>query len=156
MKVLLVIIFYGLAYYVFESLFNFITIDLKLPKNKKNWKQKLRLKTIEPCSFWMIPNGSIIGVIFYFMFEISIINMNYLWCAILVCLCGGIVITLVELGSGMLLNVLLKLNLWNYDSKIKLFGKVIPINFKGQIDLWHSLGWCAMTYLFWVINHILK
>ncbi len=145
MKILLVFVFYGLVYYVFENLFNFLTIDL-LDKNK-TWGEKLKLKSSISCSFWMIPIGALIGLILYLYFLIPF-NMSNIFFFILAGLFGGMLITSIELGSGILLNRILKLNLWDY-SKSK-------INYLGQIELFHSLGWIGITYLFYFINLLFK
>jgi len=145
MKILLIIIFYGLFYHFFENLFNFISMDLF--NKKKTWQEKLKLRVSIASSFWMIPNGSICGLLLYFLFLIPF-NMNNIFVLLSVCLIGGIIITSVELLSGLFLNVKLKLNLWDY-SKSK-------INYKGQIDLYHSLAWCGLTYLFYIVNFLFK
>lgn len=154
MKILLVIIFYGLFYNVFEDIFNYISIDLF--DKKKTWKEKLRLKPSCPSSLWMIPNGSICGLLLYLIFLIPFNMLNIIH-ILIVCALGMIIITGVELGSGILLNIKLKLSLWDYSkSKIKIFGKVIPLHYKGQIDIYHSLGWFGLTYLFYIINQLFR
>lgn len=153
-KILLVILFYGFGYYLFEAIFNFLTIDL-FNKNK-TWKEKLRLKTDNAPSFWMITDGSVCGLLLYLLFLIPF-TMNNVFVFISVCLLGGLIITGVELGSGMLFNVLWKLNLWDYsNSKIKIFGKEILLNFKGQIDVYHSLAWCLITILMYLTTLLFK
>ena len=62
------------------------------------------------------------------------------------CLIGMIIADLFELGYGMLFNKVLNIKIWDYsDSKIKIFGKVIPANLFGQIDLYHSILWFVLT-----------
>jgi uncharacterized membrane protein len=58
---------------------------------------------------------------------------------------GMILITSLELLGGYLLNIKLKLKIWKYDSKIKLFDKIIPLNILGQIDIYHSIAWFFIT-----------
>jgi hypothetical protein len=65
-----------------------------------------------------------------------------------------IIITGLELVSGLLLNVRLKLDLWNYDTKIAIFGKNYKVNFKKQIDIYHSVGWYFIAYPFLIIDRV--
>lgn len=64
-------------------------------------------------------------------------------------LIGAALITLVELISGIILNVWLKFNIWNYSSS--------RFNLLGQIDYIHSICWILLTpTIFWlddVIRH---
>jgi hypothetical protein len=154
MKIVLVYVVYGLMYYVFEAMFNFITIDVI--NSKKTWKEKMRLITSVAPSFWMIPVGSIVGLLLYLFFLIPF-DMTKIYILLPVCLLGGIMITAAELGSGVLLNIKLKLKLWDYSaSKIVIGGKTIPLNYLGQIDIYRSLGWCALTWLIYYINFLFK
>lgn len=50
---------------------------------------------------------------------------------------GSVISTGFELGFGYLYNIKLKLNIWDYSGS--------PLNFKGQIDIYHSLIWAALT-----------
>jgi len=134
---------YGLAYYVFENVFNFIAYDLF--DKKKTWKEKLRLKSSITASFWMIPVGSSIGLIMHLFFMIPF-NYTNIFILLLVGIIGCVVITGHELGAGILLNIKLKLNLWHYDTKL---------NYKNQIDIFHSIGWFFITYLLLFIDKIL-
>lgn len=153
MKIILIFLFFGLLYYVFESMFNFIYEDLF--NSKETWKEKLRLKTTNSPSFWMIPVASILGVILHLIFLIPI-DFHNIFILIPACILGGAIITSAELASGYLLNIKLKLNLWNYDTKITLFGKVIPLNCLGQIDVIRSIAWVGITFLFWIFNFLFK
>ena len=56
---------------------------------------------------------------------------------------GGSVITSLEFLSGLILNVWLGLDIWDYSSA--------KLNIMGQIDLWHSFCWILVTpTAFWV------
>lgn len=86
----------------------------------------------------MLPFGGIVGII---TFAIYYLLHKYLPFVVLM-LFGCIIITGLELLGGYLLNIKLKLNIWDYsNSKIKN----IPLNFLGQIDLYHSIGWFFIT-----------
>lgn len=52
-------------------------------------------------------------------------------------LIGGMTITLLELISGLIINVLLDWNVWDYSRRF--------LNFMGQICLRHTLYWCLPT-----------
>lgn len=64
---------------------------------------------------------------------------------------GAGLITLIELVSGIVLNIWLKFNIWDYSSS--------KFNFLGQIDYIHSTCWLLLTpIIFWltdVIRHYL-
>jgi uncharacterized membrane protein len=62
---------------------------------------------------------------------------------------GAIVCSLVELGYGLLLNKMLKLNLWHYETKI---GK-IQLNIMGQVDIIHFILWGFISIpVYWLSN----
>lgn len=53
------------------------------------------------------------------------------------CLVGGLVITAIEFVAGAIVNVHLKLNVWDYSK--------MPLNLYGQVCLPFSLLWCLLT-----------
>ena len=53
------------------------------------------------------------------------------------CLVGGLVITAIEFVAGAIVNVHLKLNVWDYSK--------MPLNLDGQVCLPFSLLWCLLT-----------
>ncbi|OCN00343.1 hypothetical protein A7X67_09830 [Clostridium sp. W14A] len=53
------------------------------------------------------------------------------------CAAGSAIITTVEFATGVLVNLVLKMNVWDYSQ--------LPMNFMGQICLPFSLLWCALT-----------
>lgn len=61
---------------------------------------------------------------------------------------GGFIITLIELLSGLILNKLLKLNIWDYS--------MFKFNFLGQIELFHSIGWVGLSLIVYILSNILK
>ncbi len=55
-------------------------------------------------------------------------------------LAGSGFITFIELIFGILFNIILKQNVWNYSSR--------PFNFKGQICLLYSFYWMILSIIF--------
>ena len=53
------------------------------------------------------------------------------------CLLGGLVLTAIEFVAGAIVNVRLKLNVWDYSK--------MPLNLYGQVCLPFSLLWCLLT-----------
>jgi hypothetical protein len=53
------------------------------------------------------------------------------------CFAGSGIITSVEFATGILVNILLKLDIWDYSD--------LPMNFMGQICVPFSLLWCLLT-----------
>ena len=53
------------------------------------------------------------------------------------CLVGGLMITAIEFVAGAIVNVHLKLNVWDYSK--------MPLNLYGQVCLPFSLLWCLLT-----------
>ena len=53
------------------------------------------------------------------------------------CLVGGLVITAIEFVAGAIVNVRLKLNVWDYSK--------MPLNLYGQVCVPFSLLWCLLT-----------
>ena len=55
------------------------------------------------------------------------------------CICGGLLITVLELISGTILNIWLDLHIWDYSN---MWG-----NFCGQICPLFSLIWCLLSFI---------
>lgn len=53
------------------------------------------------------------------------------------CFAGSGVITAVEFGTGVIVNLILKLNVWDYSQ--------MPMNILGQVCMPFSILWCLMT-----------
>ena len=165
----------GLFYFFFESFVNWIMY-------RKHWAKKLgkgEWSGFSTSSIWMFPVAGILGIsttvihqIVYIRDYVPMLGLMFIGC---------VVITLIEFCSGMILNKALKLDIWDYTKfklplkkqiinffiKIRNFfcrknkkdlvveDKKIPINVKGQICLWHSLGWLALSpFMFWLENII--
>lgn len=65
--------------------------------------------------------------------EIISWNMGLIW----QCLIGGGIITALEMIFGIVLNIYLKLNIWDYSS--------LPLNFMGQVCIPFSMIWCGLS-----------
>jgi uncharacterized membrane protein len=137
-----------MIYFIFESIFNRVTLGNIIEK---------RLRKKDGCFFgfaslWSLGMGGLSAVILNLFYMIPF-KLHIL----LLMLIGGIVITVVELGFGMLLNILLKLDIWDYsNSTIHINGYDIPLHFKGQVDIYHSLIWIGMSYLIIKFINILQ
>ena len=53
---------------------------------------------------------------------------------------GSIFVTFIELVFGIIFNIILKKNVWDYSK--------LPFNFKGQICLLYSIFWVALSLVF--------
>ena len=53
------------------------------------------------------------------------------------CLAGSGIITTVEFCTGLIVNILLKMDVWDYSA--------LPVNIMGQICLRFSVIWCFLT-----------
>lgn len=101
------------------------------------WSFSLAGKT----SLWMTLVGGFLGVVLgYFNERGSHVRSKPI---LIQCLLGGLYITVLEFLSGLLLNVALGFNLWDYSH--------IPGNILGQVNPMHSFFWVAITPLaFWL------
>ena len=85
--------------------------------------------------------GGIVLVIFNFILRFE--NIGFL----MRCLIGATVITAVEFGFGMVVNVWLGWNVWDYSDK--------PLNLFGQICPTFSLGWLFISIpAFWLCEKV--
>lgn len=62
-------------------------------------------------------------------------------------LCGAAIVSAVELTFGLVLNVWLGLNVWDYSA--------LPLNFMGQICLRFTLVWGLAGVLLWWVARLL-
>lgn len=131
------------CYYItFEVIFNAIMRLLgfydMLKEDKSVSKWDLKGNT----SVWMGFIGAIAGQGFFAFYQIKCFQEFWFIPVFMVisCLC----ITITELLSGLLLNIKLKFDLWNYSNE--------PFNFKGQISLFRSIGWFLLGLIVWFIN----
>ena len=64
------------------------------------------------------------------------------------CVLGAVIITIIELLTGLFLNVYLGLNMWDYSNQ--------PFNFMGQICPQFCIIWCVLSILVIRIDDWLK
>lgn len=123
----------GITGFIFEWIFRIMYENISLTEKFKKLKM-----------LFMIPVYSVGCLLIKGLYLIPFMqDIKFL---ALLMLFGGILATATEYGFGYLFNIKLKLDLWDYSwNKIKLFGKTIPLNFKGQIDLQHFFLWCGLT-----------
>lgn len=154
-ELLYVYLIFGFGYIGFETLFNCIEefIGYKKPLKEKI-KSLVRLKPDNAPSLWMFFVSGIAGVLIHLWLMLPINNSN-IFILLLTCLVGSVIITGLELMSGYVLNVKLLMNLWSYTSKIKLFGKVIKLNYMSQICVYRSIAWFFLTIPIIFINKVL-
>ena len=93
------------------------------------------------------------GLLLFWITYIPIFKMlDFL---LLFMLLGSVICSVVELGFGILFNIKLKLNLWNYETKIKIGNKVIKLNILGQVDIIHFVLWGFISIpVYWLSNLI--
>lgn len=85
--------------------------------------------------------GGLCAMLLYLIFS----NFHVpVWAAYL---CGAAVISAVELAFGLVVNVKLKLNVWDYAA--------VPYNFMGQICLRFSLIWGLFGIFVWGITKLI-
>jgi uncharacterized membrane protein len=135
MKTLLLLLCaFGLIGFVCEWVFRGVTNKSLSIKEKL---QELKLLLMVPCY-------SIACVMIGLIYKIPFMqNIKFLP---LLMLMGGIIATASEFGYGILVNKVLKLNIWDYSHmKIKLFGRVIPLHIMGQIEIFHIILWLLLT-----------
>lgn len=138
--IILLFFVFGILGYLLEGIFNRLTIKINLEALLGKPKKSFFCFS----SPYMIPVFGVGAVLINLIYKIPFLQK--LSTAPILMLVGGIVMTLVELSFGILLNKKLKLNIWDYsNSKIKLFGKEIPLNYMGQIDVLHGFLWCLLT-----------
>lgn len=137
MPYLVIFVQFGIVYYVFESIFNafmymhYISVQL----------EEKRKALFGFCSIWMILVGGILGVSADMIYQIPFVNQHFPMLAITAL--GALLITIVEFLFGLLFNVALKLDIWSY--------RAYKYNILGQIELYHSLGWIALSpMVFWI------
>lgn len=68
-----------------------------------------------------------------------------LWLQMLICSAG---ITAIEYISGIIINIIFKLNVWDYSN--------LPLNIMGQVCLWFSLLWFFLSALAIILDDWLR
>jgi uncharacterized membrane protein len=96
-------------------------------------------------SLWMGLVGAKVGLMIDAFYHIPMFNRMPM---LFLILSSGAIITAIELGCGYILNIKIKCKIWDYSNSY--IGKV-PVHFLGQIDIWHSLGWVAISpIVYWL------
>ena len=113
---------YGLIYFIIETIY-------KYPR---------------PSHWTMFVLGGILGII------IGMLNEDLSWETPiwLQSVVGGCIVTIFELFFGLILNVWLGLNIWDYSD--------LPCNFMGQICLQFTLIWCVLSIVCIVLDDWLR
>lgn len=116
LKVLTIWLILGAIYYIIEGLYH-------LPSGGY-------------ANILMLPIGGLCGLCVGSINQVkAFYNMKIVW----QCLIGTVLTTLIEFISGMILNVALGLNIWDYSNLL--------FNVKGQISLIFSLIWFLLMPL---------
>lgn len=142
MKLLILKFFaFGVLGYLLEGIFNRITMGSIVEKALKK-PVKAFFTYSSP---YMIIIFGISAVLISLVCKIHF--MQKLAFLPILCAIGMIIIDSLELGGGLILNKVLKLNIWDYSNS--------KFNLLGQIDLIHSLGWLAITIPIYFTDRIL-
>lgn len=91
-------------------------------------------------SVWMFALGGILGLALGLINEIKMLRKIPYYITVLL---SGLVITIIELIFGLILNVWLGLNIWEYNDH--------PFNLYGQITLFFIIMWIFLApFAFWL------
>ena len=141
---LLVILFSYICYYIaFEVLFNAIARLFNWYNTIEGSRSKWTLEG--SASLYVGLMGGLTGFGLYGLFNIPVFmkpSTIFIYAII-----SGLLITINELFFGWLLNLKLKLNLWDYSNE--------PLNVKGQISLFRFLAWCLLGLFIYFLNKAL-
>ena len=94
------------------------------------------LSLIGYTSLWMMLVGGLAGI---FIGQLNEKPGFSDWKIIWMCLSGAFIVLLLEFSFGIIFNICLKLNLWDYSN--------IPLNIMGQVCLPFGLAWFFLTPL---------
>lgn len=89
--------------------------------------------------------GGICFVLIGLINETSFEYKDSIWVQALV---GSFLITVMELGCGVVVNLMLNMNVWDYSD--------LPFNFMGQIAVMPSFGWFLLSVAIIFIDDFLK
>jgi uncharacterized membrane protein len=93
-------------------------------------------------SLWMFLVGGLSALL------VGLINENFKMPLPLECLLGGLIITLIELISGLVLNKWLGFYLWDYTD--------MPLNIEGQVSLLFSAFWIMLVPCIHFLDDLLR
>lgn len=92
-------------------------------------------------SLWMFPIGGLSGLL------IGLLNEKVKEHMALMSLIGSLIIFGIEFSSGVLFNILLNMNIWDYSK--------LPLNVLGQISLVYFLPWFFISpFAMWIDDAI--
>lgn len=135
-KIITLFVIMGLLYLDMEVAFR--AINCKLVGVLPNIKP---LSLAGWTSLWMLIVGGLSGVALGLLNEINFIRKNFN--VFFQVLLGTVIVLLFELTSGIIFNLKLKLNIWDYSD--------LPYNFLGQISLLHAFFWFFLCpFVFWI------
>lgn len=82
--------------------------------------------------------------------SIGLINEIFEWNTplLLQCVIGGEIITIYELIAGIILNIWLRMGIWDYSR--------MPFNILGQISLPFTLAWCGLSLIGIILDDYLR
>lgn len=145
MKTLLVtVVFFGLLGFIFDYSIRKFHGGKTLLEKITGLKQLLNIV--------VYGSGGVFMYLIHLIPLFNNINFIYLYCFI-----GSIICSIVEFGYGYLLNIVLKLNIWDYSgSAIKIFGRTIPLNIMGQVDIYHFFAWGLLSIPVYNLNTIIE
>lgn len=141
--IIILVVFYGLTGYLLEGIFNRVTMGSIIEnKFKKNPKVMFCYSSI-----WMIPIFAICGLLISLIYHYIPFLQKYITIPLMM-LIGALIADIIELGSGILLNKVFKLKIWDYsDSRFNILG---------QIDLIHTIGWMFLTLAICFKNDLIR
>lgn len=130
-KNLIIFLIFGCSYTTIEVIF-------KALKNINIFG----LSLIGYTSIWMFFIGGSAALL------VGLINEKFRLHIIIEMVIGGLIITTIELTTGLIFNVWLDFELWTYSD--------MPFNYKGQICLIFSLLWCLLVPCIHNIDDMLR
>lgn len=95
-------------------------------------------------AFSMFLLGGLCLILIGLINEVIPWSMGIVWQGII----GSGIVTSLELIFGLILNVYLKLNIWDYSN--------LPFNFMGQICLYFSIAWIFLSLIAIVLDDYLR
>lgn len=95
-------------------------------------------------AFSMFLLGGLCFVLIGLINEVIPWSMGIVWQGII----GSGIVTFLELIFGLILNIYLKLDIWNYSN--------LPFNFMGQICLYFSIAWIFLSLIAIVLDDYLR
>ena len=127
-----------IVFFVFGTIYINIEVLFRALQHYENFGNAL----IGYSSLWMFLVGGVSALM------VGLINENFKIPLALECLLGGLIITLIELISGLLLNKWLGFYLWDYTD--------MPLNIEGQVSLLFSAFWIMLVPCIHFLDDLLR